>query len=76
MSKKLLRLFRKKPKVVDYWDCSHLHLTELPREVLEHRHTLKSLYMSTNSIRDFPRVREKVLFFVKESSRRLGADTS
>ncbi len=65
MSKKLLRLFRRKPKVIDFWDCSHLHLSELPREVLEHRHTLRALYISTNSIRDFPRVREthKLLSF-------------
>lgn len=61
MSKKLLRLFRRKPKVIDFWDCSHLHLNELPREVLEHRHTLRALYINMNSIRDFPRVRESLI---------------
>lgn len=61
MSKKLLRLFRRKPKIIDFWDCSNLHLSELPREVLEHRHTLRSLYINTNSIRDFPRVRESTV---------------
>ena len=56
MSKILRKLGLKKPIVIDYWDCSKLNLYDLPREVLRHKQTLKSLYISNNHIRDIPKV--------------------
>ena len=41
---------------IETWDCSHMSLTDLPREVLEHRATLRQLNLSSNAIRDVPRV--------------------
>lgn len=53
---KLLRLFKKKPRVVDYWDCSRLNLVDLPKEVLQHRDTIETLYMQSNNVKDIPKV--------------------
>lgn len=49
--------FRKKEKPVEYWDCSHLSLTLLPKEVFKHRDTITKLIMNANCIKDVPRVR-------------------
>lgn len=43
---------------VDYWDCSRLGLTDLPKEVYKYRGTLLSLYLNKNHIKDLPRVSE------------------
>lgn len=53
MSALLCGCFRKK-QVIEYWDCSHLHLSDLPREVLKYRPTLTTLYMGSNNIRELP----------------------
>ena len=42
--------------VVDSWDCSHMCLSDLPREVWEHRATLRKLNMSSNAVKDIPKV--------------------
>ena len=59
MSKWLCECFRKKLPAVDYWDCSHLRLSELPLEVVHYRKTLTSLNMSVNNVRDVPKVRRE-----------------
>ena len=41
----------------DYWDCSNLGLSDLPKEVLYHRRTLRQLTLATNNIKDVPKVR-------------------
>lgn len=41
---------------VDYWDCSRLGLTDLPKEVYKYRGTLLSLFLNKNHIKDLPRV--------------------
>ncbi len=52
----LLSCFRKKEKPVEYWDCSRLGLTLLPKEVFKHRATITNLNMNGNYIKDVPRV--------------------
>jgi len=59
MSRWLCECFRKKPPTVDYWDCSHLRLTDLPVEIIRHRRTLTSLNISVNNVRDVPKVRRE-----------------
>ena len=45
--------------LVDYWDCSGLGLSDLPKEVIQHRRTLRQLTLSCNNIKDVPKVRER-----------------
>lgn len=47
---------RRKPVVIETWDCSHMSLTDLPPEVWDHRATLRQLNLSCNSIKDIPKV--------------------
>ena len=47
---------REPRRAFDYWDCSNLGLTDLPKEVLHHRRTLKQLTLTCNNIRDVPKV--------------------
>lgn len=43
-------------RTVDYWDCSNLGLTDLPKEVLQYRRTLRQLTLTCNNIKDVPKV--------------------
>ncbi len=42
--------------VIDYWDVSHMSLVDLPKEVWDTRNTLKYLNISSNAIKDIPKV--------------------
>ena len=56
MSKWLCGIGRRKQPVLDTCDCSHLSLVDLPKEVWEHRATIKFLNLNSNVIKDIPKV--------------------
>jgi Leucine-rich repeat (LRR) protein len=72
----------------DYWDCSNLGLSDLPKEVLYHRRTLRQLTLATNNIKDVPKsiftfeqlteldLSENVILFLPPSIRSLRSLTS
>lgn len=51
---------RESRRVVDYWDCSNLGLSDVPREVLHYRKTIRQLNLSSNNFKDLPKVRKAV----------------
>ena len=47
----------RKREVLDTCDCSHLNLVDLPKEVWDHRATIRLLNLNSNAIKDIPKVR-------------------
>lgn len=54
---KWLCIGRRKQVVLDHCDCSHLNLVDLPKEVWDHRASIRFLNLNSNVIKDIPKVR-------------------
>ena len=52
---------KKAPPVLDTCDCSHLSLVELPKEVWDHRASIRSLNLNSNAIKDIPKVSSSLI---------------
>jgi Leucine-rich repeat (LRR) protein len=46
---------REPRRPIDTWDCSNLGLSDLPKEVLHYRRTLRILTLTCNNIKDVPK---------------------